>query len=128
MADAAYYREYRKRNAERLRVQEKARRQDPKVRQQRHQQELRRRQKRRLELAAQVVLPFDGEWYEQAREQLKRPAPGKVNQWREELNYEDALQIAAIELWLGNDPTEAVKEFYRRERLIGSLEAWLEAS
>ena len=119
MPDAAYWRDYRARNAERIREYNRQRRQQPKIKAQRHASEERRRAKARLaeQSAPMAAMPTGHSLYSQAQELLgSTRSSGRALKWQSELDHEDATQIAVLALLEGGDPSPAVKAFRSAQR------------
>jgi hypothetical protein len=107
--DAEYWREYRRKNKERLREYNRERRKQPKVKAQRVQQEIRRRARRRGELDTSPLPSL--------HPHLKPPSPGKEYIfWSEDLMHdlEQERELARLE---GRDPDEAARRYRNRELL-----------
>lgn len=120
--DAADWREYRRRNADRLREYNRARRQQPKLRAQRHAAENRRRVRRRGELLDVSPLPaaHTGHQLFDAARAAVGPLRSRGAQlaFPEELDWEDAVSEAVLALLEGGDPVAAATAYLRRERGI----------
>lgn len=120
--DAADWREYRRRNADRLREYNRARRQQPKLRAQRHVQEQRRRNRRRVEESPIPALHVGHPWFERARRLVPdAPAMTQLMSTAEAL-VADARSEAVLAMAERRDPVRAVRAFIRREG------AWMSAT
>jgi hypothetical protein len=109
--NAAYYREYRRRNADRLREYNRLRRQQPKLKAQRYAAENRRRARR--------VPVYTPEATHRLLDQAARLLPERPHllmlKSQDEAMWEDARSEAVLALLERRDPTEAIRAYRNRE-------------
>lgn len=112
---AEWWRAYRLAHREAIGASQRRRRQDPRVRAQRHAQEQRRRQRRRAEDDARTV-PLAHPLLSAAAALVPMPKPGTAYRWTEELAAEDARSEAVLAMLEGSDPATAVRAWLTVER------------